>query len=31
MGVVLMGGEVRNGDAIDVELPPQPHRSLLPV
>jgi MOSC domain-containing protein YiiM len=31
MGVVLAGGEVRPGDAIGVELPPQPHRSLAPV
>ena len=28
MGVVLTGGEVRPGDAIRVELPPTPHRSL---
>jgi MOSC domain-containing protein YiiM len=28
MGVVLAGGEVRPGDAIRVELPPLPHRSL---
>jgi MOSC domain-containing protein YiiM len=31
MGVVLNGGEVRPGDAITVELPPAPHRSLQPV
>ena len=31
MGVVLAGGEVRPGDAISVELPPEPHRSLEPV
>ena len=31
MGVVLTGGEVRPGDAIRVELPPQPHRPLEPV
>jgi MOSC domain-containing protein YiiM len=31
MGVVLNGGEVRPGDAIAVELPPAPHRSLEPV
>lgn len=31
MGVVLADGEVRPGDPIAVELPPQPHRSLLPV
>jgi MOSC domain-containing protein YiiM len=28
MGIVLAGGEVRPGDAIRVELPPQPHRRL---
>lgn len=28
MGIVLEGGEVRSGDAIRVELPPQPHRPL---
>lgn len=28
MGVVLAGGEVRPGDAINVELPPEPHRPL---
>jgi MOSC domain-containing protein YiiM len=31
MGVVIAGGEVRSGDAIRVELPPQPHRPLAPV
>jgi len=31
MGVVLTGGEVRPGDAIAVDLPPAPHRSLEPV
>jgi MOSC domain-containing protein YiiM len=31
MGVVLLGGEVRPGDAVRVELPPQPHRPLQPV
>jgi MOSC domain-containing protein YiiM len=31
MGVVLDGGEVRPGDSIHVELPPEPHRSLRPV
>jgi MOSC domain-containing protein YiiM len=25
MGVVLAGGEVRPGDAVGVELPPEPH------
>jgi MOSC domain-containing protein YiiM len=31
MGVVIAGGEVRPGDPIRVELPPQPHRPLVPV
>jgi len=31
MGIVVSGGEVRAGDAIAVELPPQPHRALEPV
>ena len=31
MGVVVAGGEVRPGDAIGVELPPEPHRALEPV
>lgn len=31
MGIVLTGGEVRPGDAIEVELPPPPHRALVPV
>ena len=31
MGVVLEGGAVRPGDAIEVTLPPAPHRMLLPV
>ena len=31
MAVVLAGGEVRQGDAITVELPPPPHRALAPV
>jgi MOSC domain-containing protein YiiM len=31
MGVVVSDGEVRPGDAIRVELPPAPHRSLEPV
>ena len=31
MGIVLAGGEVRPGDAIEVELPPEPHRVLVPV
>jgi MOSC domain-containing protein YiiM len=31
MGIILAGGEVRPGDTITVELPPEPHRSLEPV
>jgi MOSC domain-containing protein YiiM len=31
MAVVLAGGEVRPGDAVRVELPPEPHRALEPV
>jgi MOSC domain-containing protein YiiM len=31
MGMVVAGGEVRPGDAIRVELPAEPHRSLEPV
>jgi MOSC domain-containing protein YiiM len=31
MGVVLAGGDVRPGDPIHVELPPQPHRPLAPI
>jgi MOSC domain-containing protein YiiM len=31
MGVVIAGGEVRPGDPIEVELPPQPHRTLAVV
>ena len=31
MGIVLAGGEVRPGDPIRVELPPEPYRSLAPV
>jgi MOSC domain-containing protein YiiM len=31
MGIVLAGGEVRPGDLIAVELPPEPHRPLKPV
>ena len=31
MSVVVSDGEVRPGDAIGVELPPQPHRRLEPV
>jgi len=28
MGVVIVGGEIRPGDAIAVELPPEPHQKL---
>jgi MOSC domain-containing protein YiiM len=31
MGIVLLGGEVRPGDRVSIELPPQPHRQLEPV
>jgi MOSC domain-containing protein YiiM len=31
MGIVLADGEVRPGDPIHVELPPEPHRPLEPV
>ena len=31
MGIVLTGGEVRPGDPVRVELPPEPHRALGPV
>nr|WP_294550307.1 MOSC domain-containing protein [uncultured Rhodopila sp.] len=31
MAVVLQGGVVRPGDAIEVVLPPEPHRPLRPV
>jgi MOSC domain-containing protein YiiM len=31
MGIVLADGEVRPGDPIEVELPPEPHRALEPV
>lgn len=31
MAVVLGGGEVRRGDPIRVELPPEPHEPLVPV
>jgi MOSC domain-containing protein YiiM len=31
MSVVLVGGDVRPGDRIRVELPDQPHRPLQPV
>ncbi|HET8911601.1 MAG TPA: MOSC domain-containing protein [Ktedonobacteraceae bacterium] len=31
MGIVLAEGEVRPGDTITIELPPEPYRSLEPV
>jgi MOSC domain-containing protein YiiM len=31
MGIIAMGGEVRAGDPIRVELPPRPRRALEPV
>ncbi|MRD48142.1 MOSC domain-containing protein [Caenimonas koreensis DSM 17982] len=31
MGIVLQGGEVRTGDAIEVMLPALPHVALIPV
>jgi MOSC domain-containing protein YiiM len=31
MGIVLEGGDVREGDPIRVELPPPPHQKLAPV
>jgi MOSC domain-containing protein YiiM len=31
MSIVVSGGEVQPGDAIDVELPTAPHRALQPV
>lgn len=31
MSIVLVGGDVRSGDAIRVELPEEPHRPLAPV
>ena len=31
MGVVVIGGEVRPGDPIRVEFPPEPHQPLVPV
>lgn len=31
MAIVVGGGEVRAGDAIEVELPPEPHARLKPV
>jgi MOSC domain-containing protein YiiM len=31
MSIVLAAGEIKPGDAIEVELPPEPHRRLEPV
>jgi MOSC domain-containing protein YiiM len=31
MGIVIAGGDVRPGDAIEIELPHRPHRPLVPV
>ncbi len=31
MGIVVAGGDVRPGDGVRVELPPEPHQPLLPV
>ena len=31
MGIVLNGGDVAEGDRIQVELPPLPHRALAPI
>ena len=31
MGVVVVAGEVRPGDPIEIELPPRPHRALVPI
>jgi MOSC domain-containing protein YiiM len=31
MGIVLTGGDVREGDPITIELPAEPHRPLAPV
>lgn len=31
MGIVLVGGEVRPGDPISIELPSEPHQPLVPV
>ena len=31
MAIVLNGGEVRSGDDIDVDMPPDPHHPLAPV
>jgi MOSC domain-containing protein YiiM len=31
MAIVLAGGEIRPGDAVEIELPPEPRRKLEPV
>jgi MOSC domain-containing protein YiiM len=31
MSIVLKGGEIRPGDPVAIELPPPPHRPLVPV
>lgn len=31
MSIVITGGDIRPGDPITVELPPSPHRQLVPV
>jgi len=31
MGIVVAGGDVKPGDAIEIELPPPPHRPLMSV
>jgi MOSC domain-containing protein YiiM len=31
MAIVVQGGDVKPGDAITVELPPEPHKALKPV
>jgi MOSC domain-containing protein YiiM len=31
MAIVLADGDIRPGDPIRVELPPEPHRPLAPV
>jgi len=31
MSIVLVAGEVRPGDPIEIEIPPEPHRPLEPV
>jgi MOSC domain-containing protein YiiM len=31
MAIVIVGGEVREGDRIEIELPPEPHQKLVPV